>query len=339
MSLITTISELKNYISVDVNTKFATLQPYINEAEQLYLIPIIGQEFYDEFAAAYAASVAPVTPVALTADEAALLPYLQRCVAYYSQMLSIVHLSSSFGDRGIRVHMDDKSMVAPRWQHEKLQFQALKNGDIHADKLLAFLEANATSSKYDTWFDSTYNTRKKGMLVYSTDIASRFIQISNSRRVYLKLYQSIKDIEQRVAKKLIGKEQYDELISALSANTVSTAQQDLLDKLYPIICKRALYTQLPFMRISINENGVFVYSGLDELHKYFATDADIKILRMQLIDGELGYLTDEEELQQFIKDNIADYPLIAASPAYTVQPDPGPTFKPNNDPNNKHFIA
>ena len=93
------------------------------------------------------------------------------------------------------------------------------------------------------------------------------------------------------------------------------------------------------MRISINENGVFVYSGLDELHKYFATDADVKILRQQLIDGELGYLTDEEELKQFIADNIGDYPLIAASPAYTVQPDPGPTFKPNNDPNNKHFIA
>ncbi len=336
MSLITTIAELKQYIALDANTKMATLQPFINEAEQGYIVPLRGQEFYDEILLAYTTANGNVE--ALTEEQQALFPYIQRPLAYYTQLLSIIQLSSSFGDRGVRIHTgDENSMVAPRWQHEKLQFQALKNGDIHADKLLKYLEDHAAD--FETWADSTANTKKSGVLVYSTAIASRFIQINDSRRVYLKLFQTIKDIEARFAKKLVGKDQYDALVTALQAGSVTTAQQNLLEKLYPIICKRALYMQLPFMRISINENGVFVYSGLDELHKYFATDADIKILRQQLIDGELGYLADELELKQFIEDNINDYPLIEASEAYTVQPDPGPTFKPNNDPNNKHFIA
>jgi len=337
MSLITSITELKQYLAIDANTQMATLQPYINEAEQVFIIPLLGQEFYDEFAALYADSIISEDPVALDADHAALLPYIQRPLAYYTQMLSIVHLSSSFGERGIRIHTDDNSMVAPRWQHEKMQFQALKNGDLHADKLLKYLEDHAAS--FETWADSSACTKKSGVLVYSTAIASRYIAISESRRVYLKLFQTIKDIETRFAKKLIGSAQYVALVTALQADDVSTEEQALLEKLYPIISKRALYMQLPFMRISVNENGVFVYSGLDELHKYFATDADVKILRQQLIDGEMGYLADELELKQFIEDNIGDYPLIEASEAYTVQPDPGPTFKPNNDPLNKHFIA
>jgi hypothetical protein len=363
MSLITTIAEFKSYISIDANTKMATLQPFINEAEQLYIIPLLGQDFYDEYLAWYTAwyaaqqvtttagpttTVPPTTTVAPTTTEgspttdelnAALLPYIQRPLCYYAQLLSIDQLAVNFGDKGTRIHMDENSMAAPRWAQEKLQFQALKSADTHADKLLKYMEDNASETVYATWFGSSANTKKSGVMVYSTEIASRFIQINESRRVYLKLYNTIKEIEARFAKKLVGAEQYDALVTALASGDVDEAQQALLDKLYPIICKRALYMQLPFMRVQINENGIFVYSGLDELYKYFATDADIKLLRQQLIDGELGYLADEEALKEFITDNIADYPLIEASAAYTKVPDPGPTFKPNNSPDNKHFIA
>lgn len=337
MSLITTITEFKSYIAIDANTKMATLQPYINEAEQVYLIPLLGQAFYDEFAPLYAGSV-DVTPVALSAENAALLPYIQRCLAYYTQLLAINHLSVTFGDLGTRVHRGEDSDPAPRWQIEKLQFQALRNGDTHADKLLEFMEANAAD--YATWAGSSANTSKSGLIVYKSAIASRHIAINNSRRVYLALYNKIREIEQRIVAKAIGQEQYDAIVALLVAGTALTSQQAaLVAKLEPIICKRALYLQLPFMRVQVADNGLFLYSGMDELHKFFAMDADIKMLRQQLIDGELGYLADEAELNQFILDNIADYPLIEASTAYTVQPDPGPTFTPTNSCDNKHFIA
>lgn len=336
MSLITTIAELKQYLALDANAKMATLQPFINEAEQVYIIPLLGQEFYDEFAPLYAASVAE-TPVPLDPAEAALLPYIHRCLAYYTQLLSITHLAVTFGDRGTRVHLSDDSTAAPRWQQEKLQFQAMKNGDTHADALLRYLEDHATD--FATWAASTANTKKSGLIVYSTAIASKHISINESRRVYLRLLPTMREVEKRIVNKLIGQEQYDALVSALQDGDATDEENDLIEKLEPIISKRALYMQLPFMRVQINENGVFVYSGLDELNKYFATDADVKLLRQQLIDSEFGYLADEQALTQFINDNIADYPLIEASEVYITQPDPGPTFKPNNSPENKHFIV
>jgi hypothetical protein len=342
MSLINTIAELKKYVAIDGNLKMATIQPFIDEAEQLYIVDLLGKAFYDEFKALYEASVPPTAPVVpLSADNAKLLPFIQRCLAYYTQLLAIPHLSVTFGDMGIRQHRGEDSDAAPRWKEDKLLFNALKNGDIHADKLLEFLEANASVSVYATWFASTSNTKNSGYIIYGTAIASRHIAINNSRRVFLQLRQKIREIEKRIVPKMIGNDQYDELVTQLTTGNPTDDNKALIEKIEPIICKRALFMQLPFMRVQINENGIFVYSGTDDVIKpaQLAGDADIKILRQQLMDGEeLGYLSDESALKQFILDNIDDYPLIKASGVYTVQPDPGPTWTaPEPDPNDKYF--
>ncbi len=341
MALFNTISEFKQYNAIDVNTRMVTLLPFIKEAEQLYIVDLLGKEFYDEFTSAYNASVAE-TPTPLSADNEALLPYIQRCLSYYTTVQAIPHLSVSFGDMGIRQQRSDDSDAAPRWKEDKLMFQALKNGDIHADKLLQFLELNASVSKYATWFASPYNTKNSGCIVYSAFIASNYIDINGSRRMFLKLRNKIREIETKIIPKLIGQDQYDELVVQLkTGGAVPTmANMALIAKLEPIICKRALYIQLPFMRVQINENGLFIYSGTDDIYKLgqLASDNDIKILRAQLMDEkELGYLADEQSLRQCILDNIASYPLIAAIGVYKVQPDPGPTWTSQNDPNNKHF--
>lgn len=345
MSLINNISEFRKYITIDANAKMDTLRPYIEEAEQLYIVDLLGRAFYDEFAAKYADSVKPTSPVALNAENVKLLGYIQRCLAYYSQLHSIIHLAGTFGDMGIRQHRADDSDAAPRWLQEKLALQALKNGDIHADKLLEFLETNSTAGNdFQTWFASAANTKLSGCIVYSTAIASKYIRINNSRRVFIALRDTIKQIEAKYMPKLIGLAQYAELVQQLTTGGVgipTPANVKLIDKLAPIIAKRALYMQVQFMRVQIEATGLFIYSGTDDLIKLgqLATDADVKILRQQLMDGELGYLADEQELNQFILDNIEDYPEIKASTVYTVQPDPGPTWVPKNDPNSKHFVV
>lgn len=343
MTLISTIAEFKKYIAIDGNMSWATLEPYVKEAEQMYIIDLLGKDFYEEFLELYEASVAETTPTPLEEDNETLLPYIQRCLAYYAQLHSLIALAVTYGDKGIRQHRAEDSEAAPRWLQEKLAFQALKNGDIHADALLKFLEENGDEDTYTTWVDSTANTLSSGVIVYGTIIASKYIDINHSRRVYLKLKNKIREIEKKYIPKLIGQEQYAEILEQLKDLDPGALTEDnaaLVEKLEPIIAKRALYMQLPFMRVQINENGLFIYSGTDDLYKLgqLASDADVKILRAQLLDEkEFGYLADENELRQFILDNIDDYPLIKDSTVYTVQPDPGPTWDTLNDPNSKHF--
>jgi hypothetical protein len=335
MSLISTISELKQYLPVDANTKFASLQPFIKEAESVFVIDLLGQEFYDEILALYEDR----ETTALSAEIIALLPYIQRCTAYYMQYLSINHISSTFGDMGLRQHLSQDSTAAPRWLQEKVQLEALKNGDIHADKLLAFLEEKATDENdYATWFGSDANTKNSGFIVYSSSIASKFIAINNSRRIFLKLRAKIREIETRLVPKLIGAAQYEQLTDHLKGISPHERNTKLLPYLQPIISKRALFLMLPFLRVQLADNGIFLYSGTDEIQKgALASDTDIKFLRQQLMDGELGYLSDEEELRQFFMDNIDDYPLVKASGVFTSRPDPGPTWTSENNIDNKFF--
>jgi len=341
MSLITSIAEMKKYVAIDGNTNMETIQPYIDEAELLYVKDLLGDAFYAEFLAAYTASLdAQGTP--LSGANQNLLPYVQRCMAYYTMVQAIPHLTGSFGELGMRTHRADDSDMAPRWMIEKAQFTALHNGDIHADKLLEFLEKTATVSVYATWYASSSNTKNEGYLVNSTKEASQYIDINGSRRVFLKLRSKLREIEKRAVPKLISQDMYDELVVQIKTDSLSNANKELVTLINPIICKRALYMQLPFMRVQINENGIFVYSGTDDLTKLgqLANDADIKVLRAQLMDDDdLGYLSDEARLRQFLIDNIEIYPLVKASGVYTLRPVPGPTFRPENNCENKHFIA
>jgi hypothetical protein len=341
MSLITTIAEFKKFVDIDVNAKIdKSLGPYINEAEQLYLVDLLGQAFYDEFVAAYKASVDP-SPTPLSADNLLLQPYIQRCVAYYAKFLAIPNLSVTFGDMGVRVHRGEDSDAAARWLIEKLQLECLKNGDTHADKLLEYLENNATNSKYATWFASDANTKKSGYIVYSTAIASQHINISRSRRIFLQLRNTMRDVESKYIIKLIGQAQYDELVAELKAGTVSPDNAKLIDRIQPIVSKRALHIRLPFLRVSIQSDGIWLYSDTNaELRDrgFLAAEEDIDELQCELKDNEItGFLSDEEELRQFILSNIETYPLIKATGVYTVLPDPGPTWTPKNERETKFF--
>lgn len=337
MSLFKTTTELKLNVNLDVNMAFATMAPYIADAEKTFIIPIIGQELFDELNEQYNAA-----PSTLTADNIALLPYIQKPLAYYAQLLAINELTVTFGDRGIRDSSSTSdSMPAPRWKQEKLELQILIKADRHADLLLQFLEENATDSKYSLWFDDEeLNTRATGLIVRNTAIATKHIEINKSRRIYLRLKKVIKKLESSVAKKLIGAEQYEEIVEQIKTDELSDENILLTDLLEPIISKRSLCLALPLMRVGIGENGgIFLYSGADDLFKLgqYAAEDDIDDYQEALKCGEFGYESDEQTLKQFIMDNIDTYPLIKVSTAYTSRPDPGPTYQPINDSSNGFF--
>lgn len=338
MSLFKTTLELKDYIAIDANTSFKTLLPYVKEAEQQFIIPIIGQALFDEINAQYNS-----VPPTLSADNTSLLPYIQKPLAYYAQLLGLNELSVVFGDMGTRDHNStDHSSPAPRWKQEKLEMQLLTKGDRQSDILLSYLEAKASASKYPSWFsDISLNTKMSGVIVYNTVIASKYIDINESRRIFLRLKKYIKDVERSIIKKLVGASQYDLLVNQLQTlSSIPLTSTNLLEKLEPIISKRALFIALPLMRIAKGENGgLFIYSGTDDLFKLgqYASELDVKGYQKALQHGDFGYESDEQELKQFIDDNIESYPEIKASTAHTSKAVPGPTYVPINSDDFKHF--
>ena len=346
MALISTIAEFKKYIAIDANTKLASITPFREEAEQLYLVDLLGQAFYDELNTAYAAAAVatPAEPISsLTASLKTLFPYIQRALSYYTLLLAMPHLNVSIGEMGTRNARGENSDPAPRWQQEKLLLSYLRSADLHADKLLAFLETTANGSTYATWFGSTANTKRSGLILYNTQLASKYIEINDSRRIYKKLLPKIKDVEANYVIKQLGEAQYNEIVTQLKAGTLSANNKKLTDLIEPMVAKRALYLQLPMMRVQIDSGGIWLYSDVDDIRKkdYLASKEDVENLREHLkCEDEFGYEHDENMLNQYLMDNIDTYPLVKASGVYTSRPDPGPTWRPADpNPDDKFFVV
>lgn len=333
MPLITTIAEIKNYLAIDVNTNIDSLQPFINEAELLFMKDLLGTAFYDELVADYDPVLTNMTP-----DNQAVMPYIQRALSYYMAYLSINQMGVNFGDMGIQQQFGENSQPAPQWKVDKLMLSYIQQADIHAEKLLEFLEANATGVLYASWYYSSANTKNEGWMVNSTIVASQYIDINDSRRIFLRLKKRIKDIESNYIKRLICADQYDELVTQIQADSITAANQLLIDKMRPIIAKMALYFTIPSLRISITDQGIMIYSISDGIvSKQMADKDQIKDLKESLKGDEFGFESDQRELEEFIAANISDYPLIEESDCYTIATDPGPTWQVENNSDNKHF--
>lgn len=332
MPLITSIDEIKNYLAIDVNTDMATLQPFISEAELLYIKPLLGNDFYQVFQTDYESE---------TMSEAgqSLLPYVQRALSYYMAYLSVEQIGVNFGDMGIQQQFGEGSQPAPRWKIEQLQLSYIQKADLHAEKLLEYLEQSASALLYQEWYeDPVANTKLEGWIVNSTRIASFYVDINDSRRIFLRMKKRIKDIEANYIKKLICKPQYDELVAQIKADTLTLENGILIEKLQPIISKMALYQTIPSLRIGVSDAGLTIYSSNDSVVSKQAADKDqVKVLMASLKSEPFGYESDISELEEWIKDNIADYPMIETSDCYTIQTVPGPKWQVENSVDNKHF--
>lgn len=334
--LFTTTEEFKKYISLDARTDFNTLKPFIEEATSLFLVDLLSEGQLTTLQAAYTTGSGTISDP----DLAKLLPYVQRTLAYYSMFQSVDQLAVSIGDSGIMEIRSSESEPVPKYKIDNLKANFINSADIHAEKLLEFLEKNASATKYNDWYTSDANTSAEGLMVYSAAIANEYIDINESKRLFKRLKKRIRKIEKGFILRLVGKDQYDELVSQIKTDELKNNTENLLlvEMLRPIIAKKALYETLPSLRIGITNEGITIFSTSDgTISKQSAGVQEVRALMHSLKSDETGFESDVQELKEFIEFNIEDYPLIKASTAFTSKPDPGPKRPPENNPDSKHF--
>ncbi len=340
MALIKTTDEVRRYIQVDANINFTTLKPSIDDAEELFIKDLLG-EFYSVLLADYTDHTdAKGIDIGMNADNLLILPFVQRSLTYYTLYLSIENLGVNIGDDGIQQSFGQNSQPAPKWKIVELKSSYITKADRFAEKLLEYLEENASASKYDTWYtDIDANTAMSGSILYSTKSASRYIDINESRRLFLRLKKYVKDIEGSSIQRMICADQYHELVTQLKAGSLTTKNKALIEKLEPYIAKKALYDAVPFLAISVTTEGLSLLSVVDSLITQdpagYREEKQITKLQLAMKVGDAGYQVAEDGIKAFIIQNIADYPLIAASPCYSATPVPR-KYIPDNKHSNKH---
>jgi hypothetical protein len=329
MPLIKQIAEIKKYLAVDANTRIESISPYIDEAEIVFLIDLIGRPFYEEVLAIYDAGD-------YTGEKAkyqALIPMIQRPLINYAFFLSSSMYGVSVSDVGIQVNQTSESAPAPLWKIQKIEEAWLNSAYTFADVLLNYLEEKAED--FATWAEGPTSPFSQELFISKTSDFEKIRSIAKSRRTFLALKPFIKEAEPLVERAL-GSELFDELKQQLKENDLTDENKLLLNFVRPVVAFYALIEAIPLLNISISADSILVNSYNNGLVKKDApTEKQLEKL-LQSLRNRLSISL--EQLKMFLTDKVEDYPLYAAHINHTSERVGVTSKRYLNRPGSKNFL-
>lgn len=268
MTLINDIVSLKKSLGgVQRSMEWANWSSFVETAEQSYIVPVLGEEFYVELIT----STEP-TPEMEASDIAlkkTLIEKLQRASAYYMKAISMFEMSTVIGDAGMMENAPAGAAPMGRWKFLGM----LKNSVDYAEKALesalVFLETNKDKELFKTWRESpTYTLTHDSFIASATQLTESFPAAKNSRRLFLALKQYIHNAEEDYIKPLISEVQFKALKEKLLDKESEWNEKELIALRYLRIAlaNYAFREAIPYMNLNadfhLDSN---VYDNLSEV--------------------------------------------------------------------------
>lgn len=212
MSLIKTIDEVKNYLSVDISMQDKTIMPYIKPAEE-QVIRLLGKAQYAELDDYYNLSEET------DEDLDALLPYVQRPIVNFAFFMGLSMLNVSIGDNGIAVVSNSNLTPASKQRTDDLKADLEKAAYDSLESLLEYLEENI--DKYDSWTGSEAYAYQYEFLISSARKFDELLRIDRSRLTFLQWRPTMADVEHLEVYPQVSKAFCDELKTEIQTGEVS----------------------------------------------------------------------------------------------------------------------
>ncbi len=197
--------EFKKYIPVNINLRFETISSYLISSENKYIKPLLGESLFEKLVLHYQNEES----VNIKLD------YLLDLVRYAEIRLAIWQgfdvIASMISDAGIAMNVEKENRLF-RYQEENLRRSLKNDGFNQLDTILEYLEANI--SDFPEFETSKYFTKLKNSLIRNTSDFNEYFSIDNSRLVFLKMKNYIRDVELLTLRHRIGSSFYCELLAA-----------------------------------------------------------------------------------------------------------------------------
>lgn len=323
MALLRNTAELKLFADVHRQTDWNTLLPYVEQAENDYIIPLLSQAQYDDFSSVVNGPAnADKTFEQMFSNTIKLdcFRLMARALANYALYEAFPFLNTSVGDIGVTQQQSKEgtSTAAPQWRYESRRAAHLNVADSYADKMLAFLELH--KDLFTSWAGSSSFTVNKDLFIADSKKLSEYLGTGESRRAYLSIRPYIRLAEKQYIVPALGKPLYDEMKSQLVSNPldVSAGNALLLPYVREAVAWAAYYDALPFISIKITGDGVQVISRNDGVNNRNAASKDDKAEAR----AQAGRLMDRflNELRLYLDEKAADYPLYPSVNGCVSQP-------------------
>ena len=316
------LEEIKKYVNSAESVDFNQLKSSIEDAERMFIIPIISQAQYDDLNDKYTVA----GNAGLETKEKKLLEKIQNPLARFAYMLWMPEGMIKVTGDGFQIVSDDKMKTAWQWQTDKLEFKMMTAGYAGIDSLLEFLESN--KADYPLWTaSSAFTIFKECFINTAKDFSSRH-NIGDSRRVFLKIRDLMKTVEDFYIVPNIGQAYFDALKTSIAEDNVSTDDKKTLEFIQKAVAKLTISKALQERVVDINNNGIYINVFHDGINERSAPGTgrgsingiDVRLdnsIRSTTVDGQT-YL---KQLRTFLNAN-------AASDKYALYYNSGPYVAP-----------
>ena len=220
--LIKDIETLSQIVNKTEGLDFENIKSSIEDAELYFIIPIIGQDYYDELNDEYV----KISP-ALSEEDQKALKKIQKALAYFAMVLWMPEGAIKVSGTGLQVVSTEELKTAGERKVDKLEFKYLDSGYRAIDSLLEFLEKN--SSDYSTWKESEAYTVFKESFINNAKTFNKNYSIGNSRRTFLRMKAMMKKCEDFYIQSNLGVDFFTEIKTQIKEDNISEDNKIILD--------------------------------------------------------------------------------------------------------------
>jgi hypothetical protein len=271
--LFNTVEDLKKCLSSVHKSQAAGLLSFVATAEALHLAPALGAGLVEQLGNLPEEN-APAHLVALRQQ-------LRPALAYYVVLEAAPLIAVSMNDLGVNEASAAGSAPARQWVYNNFVEGASATADKLLDLALAWLDDHA--AEYAEELDSLEYRSRKGLLIANAAQLGMYLATAGSRRFFLALLPTLRQVEEFEISELLGEELLEELREGLASGEQPTAAaKKLLGLVRPVLAHRALAQGILSLSVTLTGTSLRLLSDNEAVRQRLAAnEATISALSQQ----------------------------------------------------------
>lgn len=271
--LFETIEQVRAVINVSKASTFDKLFNHLFNAEQKYVLDLIGSEMYEkllEFLNNPDSDLLTRSDMNTDFNGDFYIKVEEKAVAYarllYMTQQSIAHLAFYEGfdilntyisDSGFKRQESNEIKSLFKYQEDNIRNYYRENGLNLLDRMLAMLEANLD---HFPEYKETFN-KNKGKIIPDTKTFNSVINIRNSRIIYLRMIQQMKTVEELELAPILGADNMTIIYEGIVATSIPEKVIKILPYLRNVVAWYAMVMLIEESGADITDRGLY-FEGL-----------------------------------------------------------------------------
>ena len=253
--LIDNLSQVLTAASINVSNSIENWFPYIGEAQETFIKPVLGDTLYQQLQETANPIVREPEQKPVDTHLFDLLEMIRKPLALYALWLGADEFGVSISSQGIQVIETPTHKTAPQYRVQNLKENWIRRANTSLDLVLKFLDEH--KEDYPGYEPQDADLFIRGTLEFNSEV-----DIRESRRVFVSLKPIIRSVEKKYIRPTLSAELFDELKTAWkSDDDLTSSQIALLDLIRPALAHLTMARALLEISIDILDWGIFDTAG------------------------------------------------------------------------------